>query len=170
MNKWVIGFCGGISALYGDAYEHRITHHLDEGKIQIEDGSIWEVVQYDREKTEKFLDVPLSFRADESWLSAEAQCCFINKISNEKIVVALVSPPDSYIQFSHWVAYLEPKKSILFLDNGSIFSLYDNDREYFKNWLVDDFVITGDYQSWMSQNKHILFNYRTKKFIFGDLH
>lgn len=159
--------CTSLSA---GVFDHYITALPDEAKIQIEDGSVWQVNAVDRHKINSCLNTNLSFRADESWFGSGCYCYFVNKDSGDKILVTLVSSPNGYNQNSHWVSYLEPKKSILFLDNGAIFSLYDNDREYFKNWLVDDFVITGDYHSWLSQSRHILFNYRTKEFIFGELH
>jgi hypothetical protein len=156
--------------MFPDAYEHYITSVLDDGKFMIEDGSVWLMDSFNEEKLYKLQQNKLSFRAEETWIGSEVICQFVDKKTNDAIKVLLVSAPKSYEEKSHWIAYLEPKKSILFLDNGSIFSLYDNDREYFNNWLADDFVITGDYKSWLSQDKHILFNYRTKEFIFGDLH
>lgn len=156
--------------LVANVFDHYITCFVDGHRIQIEDGSIWQVSQKDRYKIPRFMGHELSFRADESWFGSGCYCYFVNKDSKDTIGVTLTAGPSSYTQNSHWVSYLEPKKSILFLDNGAIFSLYDNDREYFKNWLADDFVITGDYHSWLSQTRHILFNYRTKEFIFGELH
>jgi hypothetical protein len=169
MKKLMFFLAFSLSFLQANYYEHFIKQQLDDSRIRIEDGSIWEIAPTDRSKISQFFDVPLSFRTDESWLSQEVICSFMNKNSGQKIVATLILPPDSYAQQSHWIAYLEPKKAILFLDNGSIFSLYNNDREYFKNWRVDDFIIAGDYYSWLSQTKHILFNYRTKEFIFGEL-
>lgn len=170
MNKIYIGFSLFQISLSAAVFDHYITDTPAANQIQIEDGSIWNVHQKDRYKIPHFMGYELSFRADESWFGSGCYCYFVNKHSKEKILVTLAASPSRYTQHSHWVSYLEPKKSILFLDNGAIFSLYDNDREYFKNWLADDFVITGDYQSWLSQSKHILFNYRTKEFIFGELH
>lgn len=149
---------------------HSIVKIQNDHQIVLEDGSIWEVSEEEKGKLEKFSLSKLSFRAEESWFNSGIKCYFVNLETKEKLNVSLVSQPNSYDVNSHWVAYLEPKKSILFLDNGAIFSLYDNDREYFKNWLADDFVILGDYSSWLSQSKHILFNYRTKEYIFGELH
>lgn len=170
MNKAVILSACILSFIKLSGYDHQIIEKLDGNKIRIEDGSIWQVNQKDTYKISQSMQVPLSFSADESWFSQDVICYFVNKKSGEKLEASLILPPDTYTQQSHWIAYLEPKKSILFLDNGSIFSLYNNDREYFKNWLVDDFIIAGDYYSLLSQTKHILFNYRTKEFIFGELH
>ena len=158
------------SHAFANVLDHTIVKVTGDTFIELEDGSVWEVRAQDTIFIDKALKASLSFRADESWLSSDVKCHFVNKQNNDVINVTLVSPPDSYIKNSHWVAYLEPKKSILFLDNGAIFSLYDNDREYFKNWQSDDFVLTGDYKGWFGQAKHILFNYRTKEFIFGELH
>lgn len=170
MKKRCVFFAAISFSLMGGVFDHRIINLSTDNKIQIEDGSIWAVDEKDKDKIELFQNVDLSFRADESWLNSECYCYFVNNTTGDKMLVTLVSSPEGYNQNTHWVSYLEPKKSILFLDNGAIFSLYDNDREYFKNWLVDDFVITGDYQSWLSRGRHILFNYRTKEFIFGELH
>ncbi len=168
-NFFIAALLWGISISAG-VFDHYIINQVNDCQFQIEDGSIWQIENTDKAKLESLKDVKLSFRADESWFGSDCYCYFVDTLTDQKIHVTLVSSPKGYDQNSHWVAYLEPKKSILFLDNGAIFSLYDNDREYFKNWLVDDFVITGDYHSWLSQSRHILFNYRTKEFIFVELH
>jgi hypothetical protein len=170
MKNYCMLLVGLSASLSAGIFDHNIINVCDDNKIQIEDGSLWQVNEVDKHKISSFQGNDLSFRADESWFGSECYCYFINRATGDKMLVTLVSSPSGYGQNSHWVSYLEPKKSILFLDNGAIFSLYDNDREYFKNWLVDDFVITGDYYSWLSQSRHILFNYRTKEFIFGELH
>lgn len=170
MKLALLSLIGLANSLIAGVYDHKIIKALDESTIQIEDGSVWQVLSGDLSKMGSFESTDLSFRADESWLSSSCACYFVNKETGEKIGVKLISAPIGYDQNSHWIAYIEQKKSILFLDNGSIFSLYDNDREYFKNWRIDDFVITGDYHSWLSQSRHILFNYRTQEFIFGELH
>jgi hypothetical protein len=170
MKKLIILSLAFFKTVYSDPCLHYVTDFNESGILRIEDGSKWQVHESDIHKLEAFKEGAFIFRADENWFSSDVKCSFINKINNTSLNVALLSPPEGYAEKSHWIAFFEPKKSILFLDNGSIFSLYDNDREYFKNWLVDDFVITGDYESWMTQSKHILFNYRTKEFIFGELH
>jgi hypothetical protein len=151
---------------FGTGYEHKLIEFIEPNQIVIEDGSSWTIEG--AFSWEEFKGAPLSFRADESWLNSEAKCSFVNKNTGAVIYVKLASVPTSYEDKTHWVAYLEPTTSFLFLDNGVKFLLYENDKEYFSNWRADDFVIIGDYTSWLSQNKHILFNYRTKEFIFGE--
>lgn len=149
--------------------EHNILTWNAEHQIMIEDGSVWQVLN-PQIKTDQLMQKPLVFVADESWFNSEAYCKFVEVSSKKELKVSLVSPPAAYDKKSHWIAFLELKKSILFLDNGTIFSLYENDREYFKKWLPDDFVIAGKHKNWLSQSKPILFNYRTKEFVFGELH
>lgn len=155
-------------SLFGLYDEHQIINWQSEYEINLEDGSIWHI-KADAEEIMNWKNDALSFEAIEPWFKNDVNCFLINKKNKKRIEISLVSAPTIYNSESHWIAYIDPKKSILFLDNGVIFSLYENDREIFKKWKPDDFVIIGDYSSALSKSKNILFNYRTKEFVFGEL-
>jgi hypothetical protein len=168
MKKIISSGCLSVFSLFGAYDDHQISDWQSEYDVKLEDGSVWHI-KSDADEVMRWKDDMLSFEAAETWFDDKTLCYFINKRNNKKIEVSLVSAPEVYNASSHWIAFLNPKNFILFLDNGVIFSLYENDREIFKNWKADDFVIVGDYTSVLSKSKNILFNYRTKEFVFGEL-
>lgn len=166
-------FCGILvwipGLMLGDFSEHLVRWNDESGMLEAEDGSVWKVLPEDIKKASEWKSEGVRFTALESWLSKEVFCYFINPDSRESVRVELSLPATESHASSHWVSFVEVPTRILFLDNGAIFSLYENDREYFTHWEAGDFVIVGDFKSLFSPCRHILFNYRTKEFIFGDL-
>jgi hypothetical protein len=168
MKKFLFSFNFVTCSVFASYDEHQIVNWHSEYDVSLEDGSIWHI-KADADEVMGWKNDVLSFEALEPWFKSDVNCFLTNKKNKKRIEVSLVSAPEVYNSESHWVAFLDPKNSILFLDNGVIFSLYENDREIFKNWKADDFVIIGDYSSSLSKSKNILFNYRTKEFVFGEL-
>ncbi len=169
MKKWTLGMLGTLPLLAG-FNEHYWMDLDDKGVVKLDDGSKWSIVSDHLDKFKEWKGIPLRFEAKESWLAPGVFCYFIHPDAKEKVQVLLISAPVAYEPFAHWLVLLEADNKYLRLDNAATFSLYENDREYFSQWQVEDFVITGDYKSLLSPCRHILFNYRTKEFIFGELH
>lgn len=153
--------------------EHYAIGAIDreEHLFQLSDGSLWLPKEKDEEKVFSWnRSTPIVFTVNEGWIGGE-DYVFMNQENGESITAELVTPPKEYNHTARWIAYVDPDvyAGSVFIDNGAKFSLLADDADRFKNWKEDDFVLVGTYTSYFSPYKYLLYNYRTKDWIFVKL-
>lgn len=130
--------------------------------ITLEDGSVWSV---------KGADAPVVL----SWLSSDNlvlspngsffslyDYCLTNQNTAESVRVNLLLRPIYNSAFTHWVVAVDDYDDMVYLEDGSVWSISAFDGNVIRKWLVNDTVIIGINDGWLSSTRpNILINVET---------
>lgn len=126
--------------------------------IQLEDGSFWQVRSYDMYKILNWAsNDPLSIYPNSALFGSS----FIveNSVTRERVEVDFLSFPFEYYfsPTSHWVIAIDDWLNLIYLENGTCFSVRGVDS--IANWSVNDQVIIGNGRNeWFGSHDSILIN------------
>lgn len=139
----------------------------EEGIFQLNDGSIWKACEKDKPKIEQWKEgAAIGFTISEGWITGH-HYVFTNMLTYETVLANLYKEPTDYHRSANWLAFVEPKTGTMFLQSGAKFVIYPDDLEIFEDWKADDFIMIGTYDSMFTPYKHLIFNFRTKKYVFA---
>jgi hypothetical protein len=139
--------------------------------IELEDGSCWEVSPADayvlrswrrqlleyRERPYDMRPIELVITPNYSWFG-QYDYYITNKTNNSYVKANLYRGPVAYGDFSHWVIDIDHFSGHIFLSSKTIWCVDPQDTHVIKDWLVNDHIIFGVHNSWLSPYDHILIN------------
>lgn len=124
--------------------------------IEIEDGSHWEIATADAFILRNWRrDDTLVITPNYNWFSSY-DYYIVNKSRNTYVKANLYIGPIAFGQFSHWI--VDMRGDHIFLENQMIWSFHPDDGNIVKHWAINDHIILGVYESWLSPYDHILIN------------
>lgn len=138
---------------------HWLTSVADNSRsIELEDGSHWEVSSSDAYVLRNWRrEDSLVITPNYSWFSSY-DYYITNKSNNTYVKANLSIGPLSYGKFSHWIVDIDFFGGHIFLENQMIWCFNIQDSYIVKDWALNDHVIIGTYDSWLSPYDHILIN------------
>lgn len=149
---------------YGSTYHAGVLHHpfavFDFGtRVQLEDGSIWIVHPGDTYKTLNWLTSDLVLiTANHSWNAGDRYM-----LNNENTGVSVrVNLEERPIYFPHWIIAIDLNTTRVQIEDGTIWDMSTDDRYIVRNWRINENVIIGINNGWLSQwRPNILINVET---------
>lgn len=132
------------------------------GMVELEDGSIWSVADEDRYKTLNWLTSDLIVLSpNHDWFSSH-----LFRMSNQNTSISikcnLKFGPVYNGVYTHWIIGINYYTQEIFLEDGSIWQVTGFDSSVFNKWLLNDTVIIGINDGFLSATKpNILINVNT---------
>lgn len=138
---------------------HWLVSISDTGRsLEIEDGSHWEISPADMYVLRKWRrEDNIVISANYSWLSSY-DYYITNKSTNTYVHGNLIVGPLTHGPYSHWIVDIDHFGGHVFLENQMIWCVNPQDREYLKEWAVNDHIIFGRNDGWFTPYDHILIN------------
>ncbi len=138
---------------------HWLMGVADTGRsIELEDGSHWEVSPTDAYILRGWRrDDSVVITPNYSWFSSY-DYYITNKSTTTFVKANLYVGPLNFGPYSHWVVDIDYLNGHIFLENQMIWCVNPQDGYVLKDWAVNDHVIFGIYESWLSPFDHILIN------------
>jgi len=144
------------------AYQNLASVSFLGDSVELMDGSIWAVSTLDAYKTISWLhsDV-IVITQNHSWFSSYFYR-LTNQNTGESVAVKMylgpISPALNGI-FTHWIVSVDYYHNTVYLEDGSTWRMSAFDRGAVDKWLVNDIVIIGVNDGWLSSsNPNILIN------------
>ena len=140
-------------------YYHKLNAVTNYGDcIEFEDGSNWKIASHDASKILSWRrDDPLVVTPNHSWFSP-FNYCITNQATGAFVKANLFLAPISFGPFTHWVVAFDKYSGHLFLEDGSSWKIRPSDWYLFDDWKINDFIILGYNDSWLSSHEYILIN------------
>jgi hypothetical protein len=133
--------------------------------LELEDGSHWEISPMDVytllqwRKNDALVITP-----NYSWLSSYGYYV-TNKTRSSYVQANLRIGSLAYGPYAHWIIDIDSNGGHVFLENQMIWCISPEDRYILKNWAVNDHVILGLSDCWLSPFDHILINVNMDNYI-----
>lgn len=130
--------------------------------IELEDGSYWAVASSDTFKTFNWLTSDLLvITPNHSWFS-NYMFCITNQNTGVSVKANLSLGPIYNGLFTHWIVAINYYTQEICLEDGSVWHLSGFDSSIFNKWLLNDTVIIGVNDGFLSSSKpNILINVNT---------
>lgn len=127
--------------------------------IEFEDGSVWTIYPRDAYKTLNWLASDLVVvTPNRSWFSTY-NFRLTNQNTGESVESNLTLGPLYNGPFTHWIVAIDYYNNVVCLEDGTIWNMSGFDDSAIKKWIVNDTVIIGINDGWLSYNKpNILIN------------
>ena len=133
--------------------------------IEFEDGSHWQIASSDAFKLngwfpgDQLVVTPNSF-----WFSSY-DYYITNKRTGNYVKAELFIGPLQFGAYSHWIVGIDYYSGHVFLENGTTWCVAFRDNYLFRDWAINDHIILGINDSWMSNYDNILINVNVDSFI-----
>lgn len=136
--------------------------------VELIDGSVWHIHSWDSHKTLDWLgsDV-LVISPNHSWFSS-----YLFRITNQNTGVSVEANlslgPIYNGYFTHWIIGIDHYNNVVVLEDGSIWNMSIFDSNATDNWMVNDTVIIGINDGWLSSTRpNILINVNMLDYACG---
>jgi len=134
--------------------------------IQMEDESCWEVGFFDSYTLNKWKQGdPLVITPNHSWFGSFDY--YITNERNNTYVQANLSKqgPRLFGDYSHWITDINYVHGYIYLENQTVWSVAPEDRHKISHWTIDDSIVFGLYDTWVSPYDHILINWNMDDYV-----
>lgn len=147
---------------HSGAFHSPLSVSLLGDTVELEDGSIWAVAAGDTYKTLNWLTSDLLvITPNHTWFSNYLYC-MTNQNTGVSVKVNLFLGPIYNGIFTHWIAAINYFTQEICLEDGSIWHLSGFDSAIFNKWLLNDTIIIGVNDGFLSSSKpNILINVNT---------
>ncbi len=126
--------------------------------IELEDGSHWEISSFDAYTLRNWRrEDTLVITPNYSWFNS-CDYYISNKSNNTFVRANLYVGPVTYGPFSHWIVNVDYLGGHIYLENQMIWCINPQDSYVIKDWAINDHIIMGLCDSWLSPFDHILIN------------
>lgn len=133
----------------------------------MEDGSYWQVSASDWNTVLSWrVGDTLAISAHHSYFSPYAYLV-LNATTESRIFANLIAAPTAFGPNTHWIVAIDPCNGHLFLENGSSWCISSNDDYALSSWEINDPVILGINDQWLSCYDAILINVNQNSFVRG---
>lgn len=136
----------------------------DEYTLELEDGSIWKVSNYDGKKAAHWqINDPLTITQNSRWFS-QHEYRMINRNNGTSIESTLYTAPIRLGAYSRYILEINYAEGQITLSDNMRWEASSADVDLFKKWEVDDYVILGtnsDTNLWDSESDFLLINVAT---------
>ena len=147
---------GSSAPTYLAAYSHAMHRHFLKGVsndgrfIDTEDGSRWEISPSDNYKVLRWRgDQTYVITPNSNWLSSDQYpYTIVNQQRGSAAKAKLILGPGYNGQNVHWVINYDPYLRLVYLENGTVWKVSEDDYPYFSKWQVNHIVIIGNYYPW----------------------
>lgn len=134
-------------------------------ELNIEDGSVWKISQYDGYKALNWLPQdPLLITQNTRWFSKYTYR-IINKNTKTSIEANLYRGPLKQGEHTLYITQLFTNQNELVLSDNSYWEISYFDQFPFRNWMVGDAIIIGHNSGFDSAYENILINVNMNHFI-----
>lgn len=138
------------------SYSHAMHRHYligvsyDGRFIDTEDGSRWEIAPSDAYKVLRWRgDETYLITPNDNWLySSEYPYTIVNQQRGSSARSKLILGPSSEGENVHWIINYDPYLRLVYLENGTVWNVAEDDYPYFARWQVNHIVIIGNYSPW----------------------
>lgn len=135
--------------------------------VTLEDGSEWIVKYSHRYKTLDWLaSDSILVLPNHAWFSSY-YFRLVNQMTGADIEVNLLKGPIYNGVYTHWIIAIDYLNCELCLEDGSIWKISSGDYGTMKKWLVNDTIILGINDSWLSSKPNILLNVNMLNYVSG---
>lgn len=135
--------------------------------VTLEDGSEWIVKYSHRYKTLDWLaSDSILVLPNHAWFSSY-YFRLVNQMTGADIEVNLLKGPIYNGVYTHWIIAIDYLNCELCLEDGSIWKISSGDYSTMKKWLVNDTIILGINDSWLSSKPNILLNVNMLNYVSG---
>jgi hypothetical protein len=147
------------------AYAHHwLVSATPDGSIaELEDGSNWKLAPNYSVFNWRVGD-SMVITPNHSWLS-DYNYYIINKFTGSYVAADLVLGPVAFGPYTHWIIGVDYAAGHVYLENGSTWTIPSNDGYVFKDWAINDTVIIGANDSWLSSYDCILINVNMNNYV-----
>lgn len=136
--------------------------------IEFEDGSIWMVYSGDAYKLMNWLpNDPIVITSNHSWFSSY-NFRLTNQNTGASVEANLTLGPIYNGLYTHWIVAIDYYYDIVYLEDGTVWNMSYLDDSIVRKWVVNDTVIIGINDSWLSSSKpNILINVNMLNYATG---
>lgn len=126
--------------------------------IEFEDGSNWKISPSDAYKVISWRkDDPVIVTPNHTWFS-HYNYSITNQTNGASVEANLFLAPISFGPYTHWIVALDKFSDHLFLEDGSSWKIAFEDRQFFDEYAINDFIIIGHNDTWFTSHNYILIN------------
>lgn len=151
---------------HNGAYHYPVAVGSFGSIVELEDGSIWNVADGDHYKTLNwFTNDLIVITPNHDWFSP-----YLFRMSNQNTGVSvkcnMTLGPIYYGYYTHWIVGINYYTQEIYLEDGSIWQVSGFDASIFDKWLLNDTVIIGVNDGFLSATKpNILINVNTLTYV-----
>lgn len=134
-------------------------------RIELEDGSLWEVADEDRHMTVGWMGQNLFIAANQDWFSP-----YFFRLHHETTGISvrcnMKYGPLYHNQYRHWITFINYYTQEITLENGTVWEVSGFDTSVFNTWNSYDTIIMGvNYGFFSSTKPNILINASKLSFV-----
>lgn len=150
------------------AYHSPVGISLFGDSIELEDGSIWSIRSIDTYIVRGWLPTDvIVITPNHSWFSSY-NYKITNQNTGEYVSGDMFLGPVYTSPYTRWIAAIDYYNDIIYLDDGSIWEMSLFDSGIIDEWLIDDPVIIGVNDGWLSSTRpNILINVNMLNYAVG---
>ncbi len=159
------------STQFASAYSsHPDSHFLknienDNGSLELEDGSQWEVSSFDVRQLRKWSQgEKIAITPNYSWFSSY-DYYITNKSDGSYVRANLSKEPLKFGPQSHWIVDLDRYGGRIYLENNTIWHVDPKNYPLLKDWITSDHLILGTCDAWASPYDYILINTHGRDYV-----
>lgn len=153
------------------AYQSPISISFLGDTVELTDGSMWRIHPSDTYKTITWFATDVVVITPNHSLFSFYDYRLTNQNTGESVACDLhLGPIDpSYGSiYTHWITGIDYYRNVLYLEDGSVWSMSTFDRSVISNWVPNDVVIIGVNDGWFSSaNPNILINVNMNNYATG---
>lgn len=140
----------------------------DGRSVTLQDGSCWAIASSDAYKTHDWLasDTVLIFPSH-SWFS-NYQYVLLNQQTGRTCKANLTLGPLYNGVHTHWVVAVDYLTREIVLEDGSYWKIAGGDNKTLNKWLVNDTVMVGINDTWLSSYPNILINVNMLNYVEAE--
>lgn len=133
--------------------------------IEMEDGTQWEIHPSDTYVLNMWRkNDPMIVTPNNNWFST-GDFYITNKNNNSYVRADLVVSPIAFGPYSHWIIGIDYSSGHVYLENGTTWCMSPSDYSVFKDWAVNDHIVMGYNDAWLSPYDRILINYNMDSYV-----
>lgn len=150
------------------AFHRAVNISVFGDSIEFEDGSIWTVYSGDAYKTLNWLPSDLIvITPNHAWFSVY-NFRLTNQNTGVSVETNLTLGPIYNAPFTHWITAIDYYNDVVYLEDGTIWNMSYFDDSIVRKWVVNDTVIIGINDSWLSSSRpNILINVNMLNYATG---
>lgn len=147
-------------------YTHWLSNIGPNGHlIDMEDGTRWEIASGDIYRLNSWrLNDPIVVTPNYSWFSS-GDFYITNQNTNTSVRADLVVSPIAFGPYSHWIIGIDHNAGRVYLENGTSWTMSSGDYFVYRTWEVNDHIIIGYNDSFLSAYDRILINFNMDSYV-----
>lgn len=133
--------------------------------VETEDGAHWRINAADAYHLSAWMPGDQLVITPNTYWFSSYDYYITNKRTGTYVKADLCVGPLQYGPYSHWIIGMDYYSGHIFLENGTTWCVHSSDAYVFRDWAINDHIILGVNDAWLSCHDYILINVNMDNYI-----